>query len=141
MTPLGEGPRWHPKLRDLDLPPLGSGVRAHVLATRTLLFVVSGHSVAFRGQEQEVRNARAGNPSPPSRAAGDTTALGPDDWQLAEPTLWAFDKANGNIVVQIPLSAHADAGPISYLHDGRQYLVFAIGGRDEPFEIVAFALP
>jgi quinoprotein glucose dehydrogenase len=38
----GDGPRDHPDLRHLDLPPLGSPGRAAVLATKTLLFVSEG---------------------------------------------------------------------------------------------------
>jgi len=40
QIPLGDGPRRHPLLAHLDLPPLGGG-RGWVLATRALLFV--GH--------------------------------------------------------------------------------------------------
>lgn len=39
MTPMGDGPRDHPKLRDLDLPPLGSGMWSFPLTTKTLLIV------------------------------------------------------------------------------------------------------
>ena len=39
MTPLGNGDRFrtHPRLRDLDLPPLGGDGRGRPLATKTLL--------------------------------------------------------------------------------------------------------
>ena len=30
---------------------------------------------------------------------------------------------------------------MTYLIDGRQYLVVAVGGRDAPGELLAFALP
>ena len=39
MRPLGEGPRRHPTLAHLNLPPLGSPQRGFVLATQSLLFV------------------------------------------------------------------------------------------------------
>jgi len=38
----GEGPREHPLLEGLDLPPLGSNARAAALVTKTLLFVTEG---------------------------------------------------------------------------------------------------
>ncbi len=38
----GDGPRDHPLLKDLDLPPLGSNARAAVLVTKTLLFATEG---------------------------------------------------------------------------------------------------
>ena len=40
MTPLGNGPRNHPLLKDLKLPPLGDPILgASPLVTRSLLFV------------------------------------------------------------------------------------------------------
>jgi hypothetical protein len=30
---------------------------------------------------------------------------------------------------------------MSYLHDGRQYIVIAAGGREEKAELLAFGLP
>ncbi len=41
-TPLGDGPRDHPLLKDLDLPPLGDRYRGFPLLTKTLLFVATG---------------------------------------------------------------------------------------------------
>lgn len=38
----GDGPRDHPLLKDLDLPPMGSNGRAAVLVTKTLLFATEG---------------------------------------------------------------------------------------------------
>ena len=37
QVPNGDGPRDHPRIAHLDLPPLGAGVRACVLATRSLV--------------------------------------------------------------------------------------------------------
>ncbi len=39
------------------------------------------------------------------------------------------------------LPAHTDGSPITFLHRGRQYLVFALGGRGAPFELIAYRLP
>jgi len=38
----GDGPRRHPRIAHLDLPPLGAGVRACALATKTLLVAGEG---------------------------------------------------------------------------------------------------
>jgi quinoprotein glucose dehydrogenase len=40
--PLGDGPRDHPRLAGLDLPPMGSMDRGFVVATSTLLLVLQG---------------------------------------------------------------------------------------------------
>ena len=42
MTPNGDGPRDHPAIRHLNLPPLGVPGRAAPLLTKTLLFVGEG---------------------------------------------------------------------------------------------------
>ena len=42
MVPNGDGPRDHPALKDLNLPPLGHMGRAAPLVTKTLLFVTEG---------------------------------------------------------------------------------------------------
>ena len=121
---LGDGPRRHPRLMDLDLPPLGSGARGHVVATKTLLFVTSGLSLAFRSIADEAAAAGAG----------------PDDWRVETPALRAFDKTTGELLGEIGLPAHTDGSPITFMHRGRQYLVFALGGRGAPFELIAYRL-
>jgi quinoprotein glucose dehydrogenase len=46
MVPNGDGPRDHPALKDLNLPPLGHMGRAAPLVTKTLLFVTEGSETA-----------------------------------------------------------------------------------------------
>lgn len=124
-VPLGYGPRRHPALAGLDLPALGSGARGHVVATKTLLFVTSGRSLALRGIDREAAAEGAGR----------------DDWRIETPALRAFDKATGELVGEIALPAHTDGSPVTFLHRGRQYLVFALGGRGAAFELIAYRLP
>ncbi len=141
MKAVGEGPKWHPKLRHLDLPDLGNGARLHVLATKTLLFVSGGRSLAFRGQETDLQAALDGEEPPRRRTKGDATVLREGDWQFAQPALWAFDKASGEEIARIDLPGHSDGSPITYLQGGQQYVVLAVGGRGHPFELLAFRLP
>ena len=55
------------------------------------------------------------------------------------PRLVARDKATGAIVGSVDLPAGAIGTPMTYLHEGRQYIALTIGG-DVP-ELIAFALP
>ena len=142
MVPLGEGPRRHPKLAGLSLPLLGSGVRGHALVTKTLLIVSSGHSRSFRSQE-----AKAGREwqEKPKEVTGGLAWTNPkstarEDWRYTVPALRAFDKATGELAAEIELPAHSDGSPITYLHRGVQYVVVSIGGRGEPFELIAYRL-
>lgn len=41
----------------------------------------------------------------------------------------------------MPIEAVVTAPPMTYLHDGGQYIVLAIGGRDHPAGFVALSLP
>jgi len=53
----------------------------------------------------------------------------------------AFDKKTGETLWDFDLPAKSSAAPITYLLDGKQYIVVAIGGGDQPDEFVAFTLP
>ena len=55
------------------------------------------------------------------------------------PRLVARDKATGAIVGSVDLPAGAIGTPMTYLHEGRQYIALTIGG-DVP-ELIALALP
>ena len=58
-----------------------------------------------------------------------------------KPILRAHDKATGEILAEIELPALQTGLPMSYMLDGTQYLVVAVGGRNNPAEFVALRLP
>ena len=58
-----------------------------------------------------------------------------------DPILRAHDKATGEIIAELELPNTQGGLPMSYMHEGRQYVLVAVGGGGEPAEIVAFALP
>ena len=53
----------------------------------------------------------------------------------------ALDKATGAGLWETELEAGATGAPMTYMHQGKQYIVFAIGGQQHPAEFVALALP
>jgi quinoprotein glucose dehydrogenase len=55
--------------------------------------------------------------------------------------LWAFAKSDGRLVAFIPLDAEPGGSPITYIEEGRQYVVVATQWRDGPQELIALALP
>ena len=55
--------------------------------------------------------------------------------------LRAHDKATGEIVAEIELPANQTGLPMTYMHEGTQYVVVAVGARGTPGELVALALP
>ena len=122
MVPIGEGPRNHPLLRDLDLPPLGWTFRNFPLLTQTLLFAVHQSEWSVRGN------------SPRNNAAEVV-------YEEEAPFLWAYDKDDGRQLTEIPLPGSANGCPMTYLADGKQFIVVAIGGASKPAELVALSLP
>lgn len=115
-VPHGDGPRDHPALKGLDLPPLGATSHGYLssggpLVTKTLLFV---------NQAQ----------------------LGPR-MQVSETELFmrAFDKATGEVLWEVRMALPPYGTPMTYMHEGKQYVVVACGGGGKPSRLVAFALP
>ena len=112
MVPNGDGPRHHPLLKDLNLPPLGTPGRAAPLVTKTLLFIGEGSDAI---------------PGVPIGGGG--------------KKFRAYDKATGKVVWETELPAGATGGPMTYIAQGKQYIIVPIGGKNSPPEWVALALP
>jgi quinoprotein glucose dehydrogenase len=53
----------------------------------------------------------------------------------------AYDKANGREVGAVYLPAPQSGSPMTYVVDGKQYLVIAVGGGTYSGELIAFKLP
>ena len=114
QSAMGNGPRNHPLLQDLDLPPLGNeSMTTSVLVTKSLVFgtMTKGRTPDRWGDEEA-------------------------DRQL----LYAFDKADGAHLRTFLLDGRSAAAPMTYMHDGRQYIVVATGSANTA-ELVALSLP
>ena len=121
MVPHGSGPRDHPLLTDLDLPPLGSPFRGHIVVTKTLLFAgQEGSITAFRLSDK--RN---------------TLQI---DYASNEPKFRAFDKATGDLLAEIDIPNNVYGAPMTYMTGGKQYIVFPVGGGQDA-ELIALSLP
>ncbi len=55
-------------------------------------------------------------------------------------SLAVFDKANGDLLGAVPLGGRGTGAPMTYVLDGRQYIVVAVGEGDAVAELVALAL-
>lgn len=60
---------------------------------------------------------------------------------LGAPMLGAYDKQNGELVGEVRLPARSRGCPMTYLQDGVQYIVVAVGDSDVTPQLVALALP
>ena len=119
----GDGPRDHPLLKPLNLPPLGNPGRSAPLVTKTLLFVGEGDSIMA---------------APARVPPGMPLALAPG---AGGPKLRAYDKATGQVLWETELPAGTTGAVMSYMFGGKQYILVAIGSREHPAEYVALSLP
>ncbi len=53
----------------------------------------------------------------------------------------AHDKSTGEILAEIELPANQTGLPMTYMHEGRQFIVLAVGAQRHPGELVALTLP
>ena len=67
--------------------------------------------------------------------AGERSAPGQPDAMLR-----AYDKATGKEVGAVAMPAGQTGTPMTYMLNGRQYIVVAVGGSNFPAELVAFTL-
>jgi quinoprotein glucose dehydrogenase len=56
------------------------------------------------------------------------------------PILHAYDKKTGGNLAELPMPASQSAVPMSYMYQGRQFVVVAVGGRPAG-QLIAFSLP
>ncbi len=123
MVPNGDGPRDHPLLKSLNLPPLGHPGRSAPLATKTLLFVGEGDPIMAAA-------ARVPEGMPLSLAPG-----------AGGRKFRAYDKATGAVLWETEFPAGTTGAPMTYMFQGKQYILVAVGTRDRAAEFIALSLP
>jgi len=110
----GDGPRHHPLLKDQNLPPLGVPNRPAPLVTKTLLFLGEGSNVV--------------------------------SGTIDEPWGWgkkfrAYDKLTGKVIAELELPSGTTGGPMTYMVNGKQFIVVAVADKERAPEFVALSLP
>ena len=116
MQPHGDGPRNHPAIKHLNLPALGGhgGMHGGGPLVTKTLLVVNSGG---RYVEDQIASAS---------------------------TITAYHKDNGEYLGSITLPAIPYGNPITYLHEGKQYIAVAVGsGNSDEVkpELIALALP
>ncbi len=100
MAPNGDGPRNNPLIKDLNLPALGTPGRPVPLLTKTLLFL---------GESSDAVMGHAGI--------------------LGAAKFRAYDKSTGQVLWEKDLPVGTTGGPVTYMANGKQYIVLPIGGK------------
>jgi quinoprotein glucose dehydrogenase len=57
------------------------------------------------------------------------------------PLLHAVNKQTGEEITTVELPAPTNTAPMTFMHEGRQYIVLAIGGANYSGSLVAVRLP
>jgi len=120
----GDGPRNHPLLKTLNLPPLGNPGRSSPMVTKTLLFVGEGDMVM----------ARAGSRLPKDMPVEISPGAGGKKFR-------AFDKATGAVLWETELPSGVTGVPMTYMYQGKQFIVVPTGSTERDPEFVALSLP
>ena len=124
MVPNGDGPRDHPLLKPLNLPPLGHPGRSSPLVTKTLLFVGEGDPIM----------SNLGSRLLPEMPASIAPGAGGRKFR-------AYDKASGAVLWETELPAGTTGAPMTYMFEGKQYIVVAVGSQEGSAQYVALSLP
>jgi quinoprotein glucose dehydrogenase len=115
QVPHGDTPdniRNHPLLRGMNIPKTGQSGTSGVGLMVTRSIVVMG--------DPQVT-------SPPGRPRG--------------AMLRAYDKKTGQEVGAVLMPAPQSGSPMTYMADGRQYIIVAVSGGAYSGEYIAYALP
>jgi len=103
----------HPALKGLNIPRTGASGRIFIGVLVTKTMVVAGDGGTF------------------TNAKGETVAL-----------LRAYDKETGaDIPGEVEMPAKQTGSPMTYMYNGKQYIVIAVGGGPAGAELVAYVLP
>jgi quinoprotein glucose dehydrogenase len=53
----------------------------------------------------------------------------------------AYDKKTGQVVWELELPGGTTGAPMTYMANGKQFIVVAVGWEGQPAELVALSLP
>ena len=115
QIPFGNGPTNHPAIKDLNLGPLGSPYGDAVAEGGILL--TKTLLISYLSKRGELGRRAQGT------------------------FLRAFDKKTGELLGEVGVETRLHGALMTYMHDGRQYIAVAGGGRRGDGELVALALP
>lgn len=117
-----------PLFAGVALPKIPAiGGQPEVITTKTLVINGTGRSGGAGG-------GRRGGAGAAAQGGGRGGGAG------AGPKLYAFDKATGKQVGAVAIPSVNTAVPMTFMHQGRQYIVFA-SGTGGPSSLIALSLP
>lgn len=146
------GVRYHiarpfPNLNIQGLPivkPPYSRITAIDLRTgKTRWVAPNGETPDFVKNHPALTNVKLPKTGKFNRSSGllvTSTLLFSGEGSGGDPILWAYDKSTGDVVAKVALPGPTTGFPITYMKNGRQFIVVAVRAGDA-VELVAVALP
>jgi quinoprotein glucose dehydrogenase len=118
-SPVGDLAQSNPLLQQLGLHSLGRPGRGHLLLTKTLVII---------GQDGGThREGVAGAERVPN-------------FEIRDPKLCAYDKATGKLIGEVMLPRNITGAPMTYMLNGKQFIVVPTGGANLSAELIALHL-
>jgi quinoprotein glucose dehydrogenase len=113
MVPNADTPDYvkaHPALKGVTIPRTGRQDRSGIIVTKTLVFAGEGSGLFAAG-----------------KGAGG-------------PMFRAYDKHSGQVVSEFLLPANQSGIPMTYMLNGKQYIIVPVGAPNQPAELIALSL-
>ena len=152
-NPAGVAPRDRSlNIRGLPLvkPPWGR-ISAIDLKTGDIIWQIAHGETPDNVREhpdlQGVTIPRTGRPGRVGTLITKTLVIAGEGGTFTTPSgevgamLRAYDKATGAEVGEVYMPASVSGSPMTYMHDGGQYIVLAVSGGGHPGELLAYRLP
>jgi quinoprotein glucose dehydrogenase len=133
------GPEGLPMFR----PPYGRITAIDMNTGEHLWWIPNGDTPERIRNHPSLQGVDLPNTGQPSHATALVTRslLMYGEGRAGEPRFHAVDKRTGERVGTVELPATTDTAPMTYLHEGRQYIVTAVSGPGLPGSLVALRLP
>ncbi len=133
------GPMGLPLLK----PPYGSIVAIDLATGEHLWRIPNGDTPASVANHPALRGVELPRTGKRSHATILTTRslLFYGEGRRGDPWFHAVDKRTGEEIARVELPATTNTAPMTYMHEGRQYIVAAVAGPGVAAELVALALP
>ncbi len=138
------GPGGLGRVQGLPLvkPPYGRITAIDLNTGEHLWWIPNGDTPDRFKNHPALRDLDIGNTGSPSHATKllTRTLLMYAEGRGGRPLLYAVDKRTGERLGVVEIPAPSNSAPMTYLHEGKQYIVIPVGGVGHPGALVALSL-
>ena len=124
-------------------PPYGRITAIDLNSGETLWWIPNGDTPQRFKDHPALKDIEFTNTGQPTHATtlATKTLLLYGEGRGGSPLFHAVDKKTGSWLSTVNLPAPSNTAPMSFMHEGKQYIVISVGSRDHPGALVALTLP